>query len=47
MVFDLFAGHGMRVSLMGDFLADRPPLGRDEFRRQYAEHVNDYVVAHP
>jgi FkbM family methyltransferase len=47
MVFDLFAGHGMRVSLMGDFLADRPPLGRDEFRRQYAEHINYYFVAHP
>ena len=47
MVFDLFAEHGMRVSLMGDFLAGRPALDRDEFRRHYAEHTHYYFVAHP
>ena len=47
MIFDLFAGHGMRVSLMGDFLAGRPALDRDEFRRQFAEHIHYYFVAHP
>lgn len=46
-VFDLFAGHRMRVSLMGDYLADRPALARDAFRRQFAEHINYYFVAHP
>jgi FkbM family methyltransferase len=46
-VFDLLDGCGMSVSTMVDFLADREPLGRDAFSRQYHERLNYYFIAHP
>lgn len=46
-VFDLFAGCGLHLSLLPDFLRRRPAMSREEFVRQFNEHLNYYFVAHP
>ncbi|HEV7283173.1 MAG TPA: FkbM family methyltransferase [Pirellulaceae bacterium] len=46
-VYDFLAGCGLSVSLMEEFLADRPPLSRDAFVDQFDAGRNFYFVAHP
>lgn len=46
MIFDYFAGIGLRLSLLHNYLADRKPLTRDEFIRQFEQGINHYFIAH-
>ena len=46
-VHDFLAGCGLSISLMEEFLADRPPLARDAFIDQFDAGRNFYFVAHP
>lgn len=46
-VFDFLAGCDLHVSLMEEFLADRPPLSRAAFVDQFDAGKNFYFVAHP
>ena len=45
-VFDLFAGCGMRLSLMGDWLQGGASLGREAFVDQFDAARNYYFLAH-
>lgn len=38
---------GLRVSLLQAFLDGAPPLSREGFEQQFAEHLAYYFVAHP
>lgn len=47
MIYDLLVGEcGLRISLLGDFLRDNPPLSRDNFAAQF-QGLNWNFVAHP
>jgi FkbM family methyltransferase len=46
-IFDLLTGCSLKVSLMEDLLASKPPLDRAGFLRQFDERLNYYFVAHP
>jgi FkbM family methyltransferase len=46
-IYDLLGDSiGLRVSLMGSWLADGPPLTRGEFTEQFVRRLNFYFVAH-
>ena len=44
-VFDLFAGHGMQVGTLSDFLGERVGLSRDAFGEQFRQGRNYYFAA--
>lgn len=46
-VYDVLAGCGLRVSLMRDLLDGKPELSREDFVRQFDQHLNYYFAAHP
>jgi FkbM family methyltransferase len=46
MIHQLFASHGMQVSLLDRWLAGAPPLTYDEFEGQYYSARNYYFVAY-
>jgi hypothetical protein len=46
-VHGLFAGLGMSVSTMADWLAGRPPLSSREMARHFDERIDYYYLAHP
>lgn len=46
-IHHFFADRDMAVSLLEDWLAGRPPLGRDRLAAQFAVCENYYFVAHP
>lgn len=46
-LYDYFSSLGYRLSLMADFLAGRPSLTADAFRRQFNDRLNYYFVALP
>ena len=46
-VYDLLATCGLGVTLMASWLAERPPLSRAAFVRQFARGRNFYFMAYP
>jgi FkbM family methyltransferase len=47
MVYDLLSGEcGMKVSLLGEWLAERPPLERVQFIEEVLQGKNFYFLAH-
>ena len=46
-VHGVLAKAGLRVSLLKDYLAGRPPMTEQEFVRQFEERLNYYFVASP
>ena len=45
---DLIANEiGLQISLLGDWLAGKPPLSRDSFIAQFERRLHFYFVAHP
>lgn len=46
-VFDLFAGCGMKVSLLQHWLKGKEALDREAFARHFREGTEYYFVAHP
>jgi len=47
-VYDLLVGKcGLRISLLPDWLQDRPPLSREDFIRHFDQRLNFYFLAHP
>ena len=47
-VFDFMGSEvGLKISLLGDWLAGKQPLSRDAFVDQFENRLNFYFVAHP
>ena len=46
-VFDALAEAGFNISLLGDWLDGRGPLGRGDFVRQFEQRLNYFFLAHP
>ncbi len=45
-VFDIFEQCGLRVSLMGNFLKNLPPLTKEAFSKHFYEKLNYYFIAY-
>lgn len=46
-LFELFAGCGLRISLLDRFLKKQEPLSKEAFAQQYYQRINYYFVAYP
>ncbi len=46
-IHGFFNDIGMKVSLLGTWLEDGPPLRKDQYARQFLDGTNFYFVAHP
>lgn len=46
MVFDLFSGCGLSVSLLDRFLKQAPPFTREAFSEQFYQRLNYYFIAY-
>lgn len=47
LVFDLFAGHGYELFLLGTWLESGPALSREQFVEQFEQQKNYYFLAAP
>ena len=46
-IFSLLENCGLSVSVMQDFLKNKPPLSLSEFETQFHQQINYYFIAHP
>ena len=46
-LFDLLSGCGLKISLMKDWLSNKPALTQEQFKAIYDKNSDYYFVAHP
>ena len=45
-LFNYFASVSMKISTLDKYIADKTPLSKEEFKRQYYNKLNYYFIAH-